>query len=147
LGFAARRAWLCELASDAANFHHRLRASVGEDHGHLQEYAEEVADIVRAMLCEALGAIATLQQERLAIGDRRKLSLQLACFTSKNQRWIGCELLLGLGQSGSVRISRNLLDWLASPGVRGPIVVHFAPIRHGRATCARKDPIGRDAAP
>ena len=40
-----------------------------QDHRHLQEHAEEVADVVGRMLAEALGAVAALQQEGLAGGD------------------------------------------------------------------------------
>ncbi len=53
-----RRARLGELAGDAANLHHGLAAGEGEHHRHLQEYAEEIADVVGGMLQEAFGAIA-----------------------------------------------------------------------------------------
>ena len=58
---AVGRARLGELAGDAADLHHRLGAGERQHDGHLQEHAEEVADVVRAMLGEALGAIAALQ--------------------------------------------------------------------------------------
>ena len=57
-GLVVRRARLGELAGHAADFHHRLRTGEGEHDRHLQEHAEEVADVVRAMLGEALGTIA-----------------------------------------------------------------------------------------
>ena len=90
------RARLGELAGDAADLHHRLRAGEGQHHRHLQEHAEEVADVVRAMLGEALGAIAALQQERVSGSDGCKLLLQLARLTCKNQRRKGRETGLGL---------------------------------------------------
>ena len=71
-----------------------LRAGEGQHHRHLQEHAEEVADVVGAMLGEAFGAVAALQQERLACSDAGQLLLQLARLTCKNQRRKGGELLL-----------------------------------------------------
>ena len=68
-----------------------LRAGEGQHHRHLQEDAEEVADVVRAMLGEALGAIAALQQEPVTGSDGSKLLLQLARLTCKNQRRKGGE--------------------------------------------------------
>jgi hypothetical protein len=61
------RARLGELAGHAANLHHRLLAGEGHHHRHLQQHAEGVADVVGMELGEAFRAIATLQQERLAI--------------------------------------------------------------------------------
>ena len=57
------RARLGELAGDASDLHHRRAAGIGEHDRHLQEHAEEIADGVGAMLGEALGAIAALQQK------------------------------------------------------------------------------------
>ena len=64
-----RGARLGELAGDAADLHHRRGAGIGEHDRHLQKDAEEIADIVGAVLGEAFRAIAALQQESLAIGD------------------------------------------------------------------------------
>ena len=69
LGLVVGRARLGELAGDAADLHHRLRAGEGQNHRHLQEDAEEVADVVGAMLGEALGAIAALEQECVTGSD------------------------------------------------------------------------------
>ena len=60
------RARLGELAGDAADLHDRRGGGEGHHHRHLQEHAEEIADVVGRMFAEALGAIAALQQERLA---------------------------------------------------------------------------------
>ena len=91
LGLVVGRARLGELAGDAADLHHRLRAGEGQHDRHLQEDAEEVADIVRAMLGEALGAIAALEEECVTGSDSCKLLLQLARLTCKNQRRKGGE--------------------------------------------------------
>ena len=65
------RARLGELAGDAADLDDRRGRREGHHHRHLQEDAEEIADVVGGMLGEALGAIAALQQERLARLRRR----------------------------------------------------------------------------
>ena len=64
-----RRARLGELAGDAADLDHRQRRREGQHHRHLQEDAKEVADVVGAVLGEAFGAVAAMQQERLAGRD------------------------------------------------------------------------------
>ncbi len=112
------RARLGELAGDAADLHHRLRAGEGKHHRHLQEDTEEIADIVRAMFREALGAIAALKKECVTGSDSRKLLCQLARLTCKNQRRKGGKTGFGLGQRGRVRIGRHLLDRPCSPGIR-----------------------------
>jgi hypothetical protein len=57
------------LSGDAPDFHHRRGGGISEHHRHLQEHAEEIADIVGAVLGEAFGTISALQQESVAIGD------------------------------------------------------------------------------
>jgi hypothetical protein len=69
LHLGRRRARLGELAGHAADLHHRLAAGEGQHHRHLQDQAEGVADIVGGEFLEALGAVAALQQERLAFGN------------------------------------------------------------------------------
>ena len=86
-----RGARLGELAGDAADLHHRQGGGIGEHHRHLQEHAQEVADIVGADvvgagLGEALGAVAALQQETFAHGDAAERLLEVARLTGKNQR-------------------------------------------------------------
>ena len=74
----------------------------GQDHRHLQEDAEEIADIVGGadpLLGEALGAIAALEQESLACGDAPERLLELARLACKNQRRKARELLLDRGQA------------------------------------------------
>jgi len=81
----------------------------------LQEDAEEVADIVRAVLGEALGAVAALEKKRVTGSDRRELLFQLARLTCKNQRRKGGELGFRGLQRIQVRIGRNLLNGHCSP--------------------------------
>ena len=59
--FGRRRARLGELAGDAPDLHHRHAAGIGEDDGHLQKDAEQLADVVGAVLGKAFGTVAALQ--------------------------------------------------------------------------------------
>src|SRR4029077_3616693 len=115
---------LSELPGDAAELHHRRTAGVSKHHGHLQQHAEEIADGVGAMLGEALGTVAALEQEGLAGGYPRKLRLQLPRLAGENERRKGGELLLDLGELLGIRIGRNLLDRLRAPTVGAPSRCH-----------------------
>jgi hypothetical protein len=90
------------LSSDAANLHHRQGAGIGQHDRHLQEDAEEVPDVVGAVLGEALGAITALQQKSLTISDARQRPFQVAGFACKNQRRKSRELLLDVHQGLSI---------------------------------------------
>ena len=124
-----RRARLGELAGDAADLHHRRGGGIGQDHRHLQEGAEEIADVVgvgadRLVLGEALGAIAALEQEGLAFGDAGERIFQVARLTCKNQRRELGEVLLDGGERGRIVIDRHLLDGLRAPALRCPALLH-----------------------
>ena len=77
---------LGELAGQPADLDHRHRRAEGQHHRHLQQHAEHVADVVGMKLGEALGAVAALQQERLALGDLRQQPLQPARLAGEHQR-------------------------------------------------------------
>ena len=83
----------------------------------MQQHAEEITDGIGAMLGEALGAIAALQQKGLAFGHARELDLQLPRLACKYERWKRRKLLLDLNELLLVRIVRNLLDGLRAPTV------------------------------
>ena len=121
-----RGARLGELAGDAADLHHRHGAGEGEHHGHLQEDAEEVADVVGAVLGEALGAIAALEQEALALGHAGQRLLQLARLAGEDQRRIGGKPRLDGGKRLPVRIDRDLFDRFRAPAGRRPSARHHA---------------------
>ncbi len=88
-------AGLGELAGDAADLDHGLAGAVGQHHRHLQEDAEEIADVVGAVLGKALGAVAALQQEGPALGHFGQLVLQIAGLAGKDQRRELAQLRLG----------------------------------------------------
>src|SRR5690606_15119989 len=121
LGLVVGGPRLGELARDAANLHHRLRTGKGQNHRHLEENAEEDADVVRAMFREAFGAVAALKEKCVTGSHAGKLLLQLARLTCKNERRKAGELGLDSPEGVNVRISRDLLDRLFSPGIRGPL--------------------------
>ena len=116
-----RAARLGELAGDAADLHHRRGGRIGEHHRHLQEQAEEVADVVGAVLGEAFGAVAALQQESVAGRDLAQRLGQVARLAGENQRRKGRQLRLDLGQRGRVGIFRHLQDRLACASLRASI--------------------------
>ena len=78
-----------------------------------------------AVLGEAFGAIAALQQEGLAGADARQRFLQAARLTCKNQRRKARKLLLDRRQRGLVRIIRHLHDGFAAPAIGRPTLHHL----------------------
>ena len=118
---------LRELASDASDLHNRRSGGERHDHRHLQEHPEEIADVVGRMLAETLGAIAALQQERVASSRLPESFLKLARFTCKNQRRIAGKLALGLGQRRTIGVDRRLRDRFRPPAIRGPTLVQHLP--------------------
>jgi hypothetical protein len=101
-----------------------LEPPQGQHDRHLQEDAEEVADVVRAMLGEAFGAVTALEQKTAALADIRQLFLERPRLACENQRRIGAQTGLDLVQNLLVRIGRDLQDWLRSPAVRCPHLCH-----------------------
>ena len=124
LRLGRRGARLGELAGDPAELHHRRTAGIGQHHGHLQEHAEEVADRVGAVLGEALGAVAALEQKGLPLRDAGELGLQLPRLACKNQRRKRGKLLLDLRKLSRIGIDRDLLDRLRTPVIGAPSRCH-----------------------
>src|SRR5262249_43390160 len=97
---------------------------VGEHDGHLQKYAEEIADVVGAVLGKALGAIAALQQERMPGRDSTQGLLEAARLAGEYQRRKARKLPLDLGEGRRVGVLGKLLRRAAAPAVRGPALGH-----------------------
>src|SRR5919109_2017638 len=89
-----RRTRLGELAGKTADLYHRRTASVGQDYGHLQKDAEEVADVVGPVFEKTFRAISPLQQECVAGCDFPEALLQLTGLAGKNERREPGELAL-----------------------------------------------------
>ncbi len=66
-------------------------------------------------LGEALGAIAALQQKRLAVGHAAELFGQAACLTGEHQRRVAGERRFRLGQLFRIRPIRLLQNGLVTP--------------------------------
>ena len=118
--FGRRSARLGELAGDAADLDHRRRRRIGQHHRHLQEQAEEIADVVGAVLGETLGAIAALQQKSVAGRDLRQRALEVARLAGKNQRRKARKLRLDVGERLGVGVVGHLHDRLGAPGIGAP---------------------------
>ena len=136
-----RGARLGELAGDAADLHHRHRGGIGEHHRHLQEHAQEVADVVGAdvvgaRIGEALGAVAALQQETFALGDAAERLLEVARLAGKHQRRDSSQAAARPSASALlVRVLGHLDDRLASPTVTRPSLGHDATLRCSNFPC------------
>ncbi len=109
---------LGELAGDAADLHDRKVGGEGEHRRHAEENAERVADVVGAELGEALGAVAALQQERLALGDVGQVLGERARLAGEDQRRIGAKLRLHGRERRRIRVFRT--DRLRTPALRAP---------------------------
>ena len=134
----AGRARLGELAGDAADLDDRQLGAERQDDGHLQEGAEEIADVVGAVLGEALGAVAALQEEAVALGDHRQPALQPARLAGEDQRRKARQPLLGDRERVLVRIVRHLHDRLLPPAVRCPVLCHHASTCRSRRLRGRR---------
>ena len=91
--FSVRRARLGELTGYPADLHDRDADRVGENDGHLQDDFELLSDVVGRELFEALGAVAGLQEERIASRNLCEFGLQRTCFSCKDERWQCRDLL------------------------------------------------------
>ena len=88
LDFRRGRARLGELPRHPADLDDRNLGAVGQHHGHLQHHLERVADLIGVERGKAFGAIAALQQERLALGRGGQFALQAPGLAGKDQRRI-----------------------------------------------------------
>ena len=118
---------LGELAGHAAHLDHRAAGAIGQNHRHLQQHAEGVADVVGMELGEALGAVAALQQESPAARHRGKALLQPPRLAGEDQRRIVAQRRLDLGERRVVGIVRHLPDRPAPPTVGVPSLRHDQP--------------------
>src|SRR3954464_1036957 len=76
------------------------------------------------MLCEAFGAVATLQQEALACGYSRKRLFQVTGLTCKNQGRKRRKLRLDIGQCLRIGIIGDLQHRSGAPAVGCPPLGH-----------------------
>src|SRR5262249_61090053 len=122
-------AGLAKLPSNAAGFHRRKGGGIGEHPRHLQEAAQEVADIVGtdivgAVLGEGFGPIATLKEEPLPRRDAAECFFQAAGFARKDEWRKRRKALLHGGERLLVRILGNLGDRRLPATVAPPTLGH-----------------------
>ena len=78
------------LPGEPADLHHRHARAVGQDDGHLQQGADLAADALGGVGGEGLGAVAALQQERLAARDGgQPLAQDVALLRLHQRRHLG----------------------------------------------------------
>ena len=82
----SERARLGVLPGDPADLHDRHRRGVRQHDRHLQQHPQLVADVVGGHAVERLGAVAALEQERLAARDRGDLGLEVVALAGEHQR-------------------------------------------------------------
>ena len=85
------RSRLGVLPGDPGHLDHRQRRAVGEHDGHLQQGADVAADVRLGVVDVGLGAVAALQQERLAPGDGGQLVGQLVDLAGHGDRRDGLQ--------------------------------------------------------
>ena len=88
-----RRPRLGELTGDPADLHDRHAHRVREHDRHLEDDAQLLADVVGGEVLEALGAVAGLEQERVAGGDLGQPGLQRARLAGEHERREALDLL------------------------------------------------------
>ncbi len=122
LRLGLRRARLGELAGQAAELDDRTGGAEGQHHRHLQQHLEGVADVVGVELGEAFGAVAALQEERLAGGDVGEPVLQAPGFAGEDQRREAVQRLLDAGERGFIGIAGDLPDRQGAPALGRPFL-------------------------
>ena len=105
------------LAGHPGHLDDRQRGAVGQHHRHLQQRLDLVADRVRRVADEGLGAVTALQQEGLAAGDRGQPLGQRPDLRAGDQRRHRLQLADGLGEDGDVRPGRLLRRREVAPGI------------------------------
>src|SRR5262249_29728571 len=122
--FRGRGSRFGELARETSDLNHGRSGREGEHHGHLQKDAEEVANVVGAVILETLGTVSTLEQKSLSGRDPRERPLEVSRLAGKHQRRKSRKLLFNLRQGLLVRIIRHLGDRQFAPMVRRPTLKH-----------------------
>ncbi len=107
-GLGVARARLGVLAGKTADLDDRNARGVRQHDRHRQQDAELVADVLGRDALERLGAVATLEQERLAAGHLGELVAQRIALAGEHQRGHRAELLHGSIARSRVDVGRLL---------------------------------------
>ncbi len=112
------RARLGVLPGDPADLHHRYGGGVGQHGRHLQQGLDLVAHLVGRDAVEGLGAVAALQDERLAPRHPRDLLAEFVALTGEDQRRVALQFGGHGPERGLVGVDGLLSGGQVSPGVR-----------------------------
>src|SRR5690606_15571597 len=104
------------LAGDATYPDDADLGAVGQDQAHLEQDLELGGDDGRLAAIEALGAVATLEDEQLTAGCTDQVAAEPLDLPGGDQRRQPRELLEGVLESGLVGIGRLLGDRSRLPG-------------------------------
>ena len=102
------RARLGVLAGETTDLDHRNAGRVGEHDRHREQHPQLVADVLGGDALERLGAVAALEQERLAPADGCESIAEVVALTGEDERRHPAQLLDRGVARGSIRI-RGLL--------------------------------------
>ena len=117
-------AGLGELAGDAPDLHDRHAERVGQHDRHLEDDAQLLPDVVGRELLERLGAVAGLEEERVAGGDLGERGLQRPGLAGEDERGIAGDGLQRPVQLVGVRPLGLLPGRMVLPGGRRPCLAH-----------------------
>lgn len=110
--FSRARSRLGILASHATNANHTLVCAPNQDEAHLKQQLDLGLDGSLLTVVEELGAVASLEQKGISLGDLAQVSFQGVDLIGVNQRRHPRKLLSGLLELGGVGIGGRLLDGL-----------------------------------
>ena len=120
-GLVVGRTRLGELPRHAPHLDHGQRRAVREHHGHLQQRAHARGDLVRGGTREGLGAVTTLQEERLTVGHLGQACAQPVHLSRKYEGRDGVELLDAAREVRVLSPLGVLTDGLVPPLVQAGI--------------------------
>lgn len=110
--FSRARSRLGILTSHAANANHTLVCAPNQNKAHLKQQLDLGLDGALLAVVEQLGAVASLEQEGVSLGDVAQMSFQGIDLIGVNQRRHPRKLIGGLFELGGVGIGGRLLDGL-----------------------------------
>mmetsp|Transcript_15252 Transcript_15252/g.59646 ORF Transcript_15252/g.59646 Transcript_15252/m.59646 type:complete len:407 (-) Transcript_15252:43-1263(-) len=131
-GLPAAAARLGELASAADDADDGHVGAPDEDEAHLQNDANLVLDQLLLAVHKALGAVATLQNEGLALSSQRKATLQALHLPRADERGELADVVEHFLEDrlGLFRVGRLLLDRELPPAVDRPAIFHIVVVVH-----------------
>ncbi len=104
-----------KLARDASHAHHGEARSVGENHRHLQDHREPIADRLEGNFRERFGAVSSLQHDRPSFTNVAKRCKKTTGFRGIDERGEAFELRERILEFDLVGPVRGLFDRQVTP--------------------------------